>query len=113
MLGKAVEAVGRRRAAAQVDRASRRRVEGLRADAIERISFEVAPGEVVGLTGLPGSGFEAVAQLVTGGRQPQAGTLDHGRTAASTWPGPTSPRAWRWAPPSCPRSGSSRGSPWS
>ena len=30
---------------------------------------------MVGLTGLPGSGFEAIAQLVTGGRRPQAGTL--------------------------------------
>ena len=74
MLGKAVEAVGRgERRSGMTDLAAR--VEGLRADAIESISFEVGRGEVVGLTGLPGSGFEAVAQLITGGRQPQAGTL--------------------------------------
>jgi ribose transport system ATP-binding protein len=74
MLGKAVESVGRgRRHPGSTDVAAR--VEGLRADGLGPLAFEVAPGEVVGLTGLPGSGFEAVAQLVTGGRRPLAGTL--------------------------------------
>ena len=74
MLGKAVESVGRRerRPGSTVVAA---RVEGLCADGLGPVTFQVAPGEVVGLTGLPGSGFEAIAQLVTGGRRPQAGTL--------------------------------------
>ena len=75
MLGKTVEAVGRQARIAQQPDDLAARVDGLRADAIENLSFAVGRGEIVGLTGLPGSGFEAVAQLVTGGRRPQAGTL--------------------------------------
>ena len=74
MLGKTVEAVGRsERGTGHTEVAAR--VEGLRADTLEALSFEVRRGEVVGLTGLPGSGFEAVAQLITGGRQPAGGVL--------------------------------------
>ena len=74
MLGKTVEAVGRsERQAGGTDLAAR--VQDLRDGGINGISFEVGRGEVVGLTGLPGSGFEAVAQLITGGRRPQGGVL--------------------------------------
>ncbi|WP_218916275.1 sugar ABC transporter ATP-binding protein [Intrasporangium calvum] len=74
MLGKTVEAVGR--SAGWVPGSGpAARVADLRADGLEGLSFEVGKGEVVGLTGLPGSGFEAVAQLITGGRRPQAGRL--------------------------------------
>ncbi len=59
MLGKTVEAVGRsERGTGHAEVAAR--VEGLRTDTLEALAFEMRRGEVVGLTGLPGSGFEAV-----------------------------------------------------
>ena len=39
-------------------------------------SLELAPGEVVGLTGLPGSGFEDVPYLLGGARPATTGTLE-------------------------------------
>jgi ribose transport system ATP-binding protein len=75
MLGKTVEAVGRGARIGQQPDDLAARVDGLSADAIENLSFAVGRGEIVGLTGLPGSGFEAVAQLITGGRRPEAGVL--------------------------------------
>lgn len=41
----------------------------------EPLSFEVARGEVLGITGLVGSGFEAVAHWLAGLDKPQAGVL--------------------------------------
>lgn len=78
MLGKAVEAVVRSgRAVDTADPAAR--VTGLNGPGFTGLSLEVARGEVVGLTGLPGSGFEAVAQLISGGRTPDGGTLTTAR----------------------------------
>ena len=59
MLGKAVESVGRRAAPAPGRRRWSARVEGLRAEGLGPVTFEVAPGEVVGLTGLPGIGLRS------------------------------------------------------
>jgi len=59
-------------------------VTGLTGDGLEvagpgGVSLEVREGEVVGLTGLPGSGFEAIPYLITGARRATGGTL---RTAS-------------------------------
>ncbi len=39
------------------------------------LDFDLGPGEIVGITGLPGSGFEAVPYLL-GGAEPGQGTID-------------------------------------
>jgi ribose transport system ATP-binding protein len=39
------------------------------------ISLEIRSGEIVGITGLPGTGFETVPYLVSGARQAPAGSL--------------------------------------
>lgn len=75
MLGKTVEAVGRSRQPADEPGGVAATVEGLSSDGVDDLSFTVGRGEIVGLTGLPGSGFEAVAHLVTGGRRARAGRL--------------------------------------
>ena len=50
-------------------------VERLRGSIVEDVSFEMHEGEVVGLTGLIGSGFEEVPYLLYGARAAAAGTL--------------------------------------
>ena len=53
------------------------RVRGLDADGLaEPLALELAPGEVVGLTGLPGSGFEQVPALLAGAADARGGTLE-------------------------------------
>lgn len=74
MLGKAVESVVRSPRRAQPGEVVAR-VDGLDGPGFAGVCFEVRRGEVVGLTGLPGSGFEAIPQLVTGGRPARRGTL--------------------------------------
>lgn len=74
MLGKNVDAVIREnRGGCSPDVAAS--VIGLTADGLPEVSFEVHRGEIVGLTGLPGSGFESIPQMITGGRNPRGGTL--------------------------------------
>ncbi|MFW5470197.1 sugar ABC transporter ATP-binding protein [Knoellia sp. CPCC 206435] len=74
MLGKAIETLVRTERPPRSSEVAAR-VDGLRLPGSKDLSFEVRRGEVVGLTGLPGSGFEAVAQLITGGLRPGAGVL--------------------------------------
>src|SRR4029077_1476679 len=50
-------------------------VEGLTGASVRDVSFEMHEGEVVGLTGLVGSGFEDVPHLLYGARQAVAGVL--------------------------------------
>ena len=50
-------------------------VEGLSYDGFADLGFTIGAGEVVGLTGLPGSGLEAIPYLVAGARRAAAGTL--------------------------------------
>jgi ribose transport system ATP-binding protein len=53
------------------------RVRGLDADGLaEPLSLELSPGEVIGLTGLPGSGFEQVPALLAGAADARGGTLE-------------------------------------
>ena len=53
-------------------------VRGLAGRTVRDVDFELAPGEIVGLTGLPGSGYEEVPYLLFGAGQCTAGTLELG-----------------------------------
>jgi ribose transport system ATP-binding protein len=74
--------LGRRLADLELERragagSSQVRVRDLEADGLtEPLSLELAAGEVVGLTGLPGSGFERVPYLLAGAAQAHAGTVE-------------------------------------
>ncbi len=48
---------------------------GLAGEGLEAIDLEVREEQIVGLTGLPGSGFEAIPYLLTGARRATSGTL--------------------------------------
>ncbi len=50
-------------------------VEGLSGASVDGVSFQLHEGEILGLTGLLGSGFEEVPYLVYGARSARAGTL--------------------------------------
>lgn len=50
-------------------------VTGLSAAPFSNLELTVREGEVVGLTGLPGSGFEAIPAIISGGRPAMAGTI--------------------------------------
>jgi ribose transport system ATP-binding protein len=50
-------------------------VEGLTGRSVKDVSFEMHEGEIVGITGLLGSGFEEVPHLLYGARQAAAGRL--------------------------------------
>jgi ribose transport system ATP-binding protein len=55
-------------------------VTGLRGPGASGLDLEIRAGEVVGLTGLPGSGFENLPYLLAGARRAEAGTLRIGRS---------------------------------
>src|SRR6201996_586447 len=50
-------------------------VTGLTSSRLTEISFAVAPGEILGVTGLPGSGYEQIPYLVTGAQPATGGRL--------------------------------------
>jgi ribose transport system ATP-binding protein len=50
-------------------------VDGLTGSIVNDVSFRIHDGEIVGLTGLIGSGFEEVAHLLYGARSARAGRL--------------------------------------
>lgn len=54
------------------------RVSGLRSERVRAIDFEVRAGEILGITGLPGSGYEDVPYLVTGAMNAHEGSLSVG-----------------------------------
>ncbi|MFE7244160.1 sugar ABC transporter ATP-binding protein [Streptomyces sp. NPDC057580] len=54
-------------------------ISGLTARGLGNLALEIRRGEVVGLTGLPGTGFESVPRLVAGVERARAGTLTTGR----------------------------------
>jgi ribose transport system ATP-binding protein len=56
-------------------------VTGVRGAHLHEVSFSVAKGEVLGITGLPGSGYEDLPYLLTGARKATGGEL---RTNAGT-----------------------------
>jgi ribose transport system ATP-binding protein len=74
MLGKSVDRVVRTQSPA-ADAPVAATIEGLTSGPVTSVSFTVREGEVVGLTGLPGSGFESIPYLLTGARRAKAGTM--------------------------------------
>lgn len=78
MLGKDVDAVAaapsRRTAGPGI------RVRGLVGDGAEGLDLEIGGGEVVGVTGMPGSGFEHLPYLIGGTRPVRQGVLEVGET---------------------------------
>lgn len=52
------------------------RVHGLAGRMLLPLDFSVAPGEILGLTGLIGSGYDEVPYLLAAAVQPQAGSID-------------------------------------
>ena len=74
---------------------------GLTGPKLAEVSFTVAPGEILGITGLPGSGYEQLPYLVTGAQAATGGQLVT-RTGRSRWPAAAWPRAcgpaWCWCP---------------
>jgi ribose transport system ATP-binding protein len=50
-------------------------VTGLTGPQLAEVSFTVAPGEILGITGLPGSGYEQLPYLVTGAQPATGGQL--------------------------------------
>ena len=76
--------VGRSLAARQGEHATRRsgdvavRVEGLSAAGLGPISIDIGKGEILGLTGLVGAGYDMVPALLYGARRASNGTLHLG-----------------------------------
>jgi ribose transport system ATP-binding protein len=52
------------------------RVTGLRGSEIEELDFDIRPGEVLGITGLVGSGFDEVCRSLGGAAPARAGLLE-------------------------------------
>jgi ribose transport system ATP-binding protein len=73
MLGRSVDAVTRSDITATEEVAAT--IDGLALDGHDPFSLTVRRGEVVGLTGLPGTGFEQVPYLVSGARRARHGTV--------------------------------------
>jgi ribose transport system ATP-binding protein len=78
MLGKDVDSITARRAAS---RPVAVRVTGLHGPGAEGLDFSIGAGEIVGLTGLPGTGFENIPYLIAGARPARAGRLAAGDRA--------------------------------
>jgi ribose transport system ATP-binding protein len=51
------------------------RLDGVFGEKVNGVSFDVHPGEIVGLAGLQGSGCTEVAELLFGAKQPQQGSI--------------------------------------
>lgn len=76
MLGGAVNDLAPREpAAAEVVRAPAVTVSGLTGRRLRDLDFEVGRGEIVGITGLPGSGYEDIPYLLTGAQPALAGRV--------------------------------------
>ncbi|THA32782.1 sugar ABC transporter ATP-binding protein [Streptomyces sp. A1277] len=83
MLGREVEGLDRRSAAATATDAAPVVVGGLVGRNVRELSLSILPGEVVGVTGLSGSGHDDVPYLISGVSQAEGGTvtLPAGRVA--------------------------------
>jgi ribose transport system ATP-binding protein len=76
MLGYELDATPSQRRAAAIDSSAPvAEVSDLTGRLVREVSFTVAPGEIVGLTGLLGSGFEELPYLVGGARRAASGRL--------------------------------------
>lgn len=78
------------------------RISGLTAERVNGVQFEVGAGEIVGLTGLVGSGHDEAVEALAGARPAIAGSISMG---AETWhlqgltPGGALSRGVAWVPP--------------
>jgi ribose transport system ATP-binding protein len=77
MLGYDLEHVARR-ASAAAGQAAAIQVAGLSGASIADMDLTVHKGEIVGVTGLAGSGFEAIPYLIAGATRPTAGSVTLG-----------------------------------
>jgi ribose transport system ATP-binding protein len=59
-------------------------VENLRGESVSDLSLEVHAGEIVGVTGLVGSGYEDALQLIFGGKDRAAGTVRLGNAEVAS-----------------------------
>ena len=78
MLGRELDADVHRRGRAVKTTGARTMVTGLTGGEVANLSLEAAAGDLLGLTGRPGSGFDAVPQLLSGVRRPSSGKLQIG-----------------------------------
>jgi ribose transport system ATP-binding protein len=78
MLGRELERVVRARRSAPASAPAFARVENLSGELAHDVSLRIGAGEVVGVTGLLGSGFEELPYLLAGARPAQTGTLSIG-----------------------------------
>src|SRR5581483_7371601 len=79
MLGRSLQALPERHRAARMTAPESERaglsVRGLAGGRVHDLSFDIEPGEIVGITGLTGSGFEDVPSWLSGFVQGTAGTV--------------------------------------
>jgi len=80
MIGSTVEALTRRQAVSTIAPKPKLRVTNLSGSRVSAIDFAVAPGEVLGITGLPGSGYEEIPYLLSGAQRATSGFVDIGST---------------------------------
>jgi len=78
ILGARDEHVAKGSAVVRDDRPALLSARGLHGGRVAGIDIDLYAGEVVGVTGLAGSGFEELAELLFGSRTPTAGTVEHG-----------------------------------
>jgi ribose transport system ATP-binding protein len=76
MLGSAVTALDARTPTAAAERAAAVTVTGLTGGRIGGVSFTVGRGEILGITGLPGNGYEDIPYLLTGAHPAAAGRIE-------------------------------------
>lgn len=77
MLGRGLVDLGAKLRHAELEAGAERiAVRGLRGLAVTDVDLDVAVGEVVGLTGLAGSGYDDVPYLISGATPAAAGTVD-------------------------------------
>ena len=63
-------------------------VKGLAGEILEEASFSLYPGEILGISGILGSGAEELAQLIAGAAKPTAGTISVGPNQLDPRKGP-------------------------
>lgn len=88
MIGQALKALDRPEPVDTADATPLISVRDLEGGAAHGVSFDIAPGEIVGLYGLVGSGRSSVARTVTGQRKAAGGTISmNGEEVQLTSPG--------------------------
>lgn len=81
IVGRAVIPPTRGSMAGRLDEAPALSITGLRSNRLRGVDLQVRKGEVLGVTGLAGSGFEDIPYLIFGAQPAAAGQLElHGRT---------------------------------